>query len=446
LKKKIGIVSLGCPKNLIDTEIMLGLLKDDGFEITADESAAHIIIVNTCGFIESAKEESINAILEMAEYKKSSCELLIVTGCLAERYNKEIIEQISEVDAVTGTGHYGEIISVISLAYEGHKPLLYGDLNEISYLENERLLSSDKGSAYLKIAEGCDNHCTFCIIPQLRGKYRSRKIEAILAEAEQLAEKGVKEIILIAQDTTKYGFDLFGEYKLTFLIREISKIDKIKWIRLLYCYPENVNDELIDEFAVNDKLVKYIDLPIQHFSDKILKSMGRKESEKSIGELIHKLRANVPGIVLRTTLITGFPGEDENDQSIMLRNITLLKFDRLGVFVYSKEEGTPAAKLKPHVSKSVKKQRFDELMSAQSKIAFALNEERIGKEYIVLTEGIADDGLFYFGRSYAESPNIDPEIYYTSRIPLEIGSFATVKIIDSCDYDLTGEAVNESSE
>ncbi len=268
--KKVGIVSLGCPKNLIDTEIMLGLLKNSGYEITHDENNAEIIIVNTCGFIESAKEESINTILEMSEHKNSKCKILIVAGCLAERYNTEILKQIPEVDAVIGTGDYGKIVDVIEQSYKGQKPLLCGNINEIAYLENERFLSLQNGSAYLKIAEGCSNYCTYCIIPKLRGNYRSRKIEAILAEANQLAKKDVKEIILIAQDTTKYGYDLYGEYKLTYLIGEISKIKKIKWIRLLYCYPENVIDELINEFSKNDKLLKYIDIPLQHFSDKIL--------------------------------------------------------------------------------------------------------------------------------------------------------------------------------
>ncbi|MFA6308145.1 MAG: 30S ribosomal protein S12 methylthiotransferase RimO [Clostridia bacterium] len=445
MKKKIGIVSLGCPKNLIDTEVMLGLLNKGGYEITSDETAANIIIVNTCGFIESAKQESINAILEMAEYKKSNCELLIVIGCLAERYHRQIREQIPEVDSIAGTGEYGNIVSIINNAYSGKKTELYGKLNEISYLENERILTENKGSAYIKIAEGCGNHCTYCIIPALRGRYRSRKIEDIVSEAKWLSDKGIKEIILVAQDTTKYGVDLYNEKKLPFLIRELSKIVGIEWIRVLYCYPQDVTEELIEEFASNKKLVKYIDIPIQHFSDKILKLMGRKETNALISNLIKMLRKRIPGIIIRTTLITGFPGEDAADHEIMIKNISSFRFDRLGVFVYSNEEGTPAFQMKNQVSKAVKNQRYHKLMSIQSKIAAELNMDRIDKIYAVLIEGISDDGIFYFGRSYAESPDIDGLIHFTSSVPLKIGTFADVKILNTEDYDLIGDVLYESA-
>lgn len=445
MKKKIGIVSLGCPKNLIDTEVMLGLLNKGGYEITSDEKSANIIIVNTCGFIESAKQESINAVLEMAEYKKTNCEVLIVIGCLAERYHKEIRNLIPEVDAIAGTGEYGNIVSIIKSAYSGIKPELYGKLNEISYLENERILSENKGSAYIKIAEGCDNRCTYCIIPSLRGRYRSRKIKDIVNEAKWLSNNGVKEIILIAQDTTKYGMDLYNEKKLSALIRELSKIQGIEWIRVLYCYPQDVTEDLIEEFATNKKLVKYIDIPIQHFSDEILKLMGRKETNTLILNLITRLRNRVPDIIIRTTLITGFPGEDTFDHEIMIKNITDLRFDRLGVFVYSNEEGTPSFNLKNQVSNAVKNQRYNELMSIQSKIAVDLNKERIGKIYKVLIEGISDDNIFYFGRSASESPDIDGLIHFTSSEPLKIGTFADVKILNAEDYDLTGDVIYESA-
>ncbi len=445
MKKKIGIISLGCPKNLIDTEIMLGLLDKEGYEVTPDEKSANIIIVNTCGFIESAKQESVNAILEMAEYKKANCEILIAAGCLAERYNKEIIDLIPELDAVVGTGEYGNIVSIIQSIYKGNKPILYGKLNEVSYLENKRLLSEQNGFAYLKIAEGCDNKCTYCVIPSLRGKYRSRSVEDILKEACYLSENNVKEVILIAQDTTKYGIDLYGEKKLPHLIREVSKIDGIERIRLLYGYPEDVTDELIEEFVTNNKLMKYIDIPIQHFSDKILKTMGRRETNALIVSLVNKLRRSVPDIVIRTTLITGFPGEDTSDHEVMLQNVVDLRFDRLGVFVYSKEEGTPASKLKNQVSKAIKDKRYDELMSAQLKISTDLNKERIGKTYKVLVEGISGDGIFYFGRSYAESPDIDGIVLFTSINPLEIGCFVDVRILNSENYDLIGEVIDESA-
>lgn len=320
--KKIGLVSLGCPKNLVDSEVMLGLLKKDGFSITNNEHEADIIIVNTCGFIDDAKQESINAILEMAELKKENCELLIVTGCLAERYNKQILEEIPEVDAVIGTGHFGDIVETIKKAYSSklysaddltEKPLLYGDLGYCDFSGTERVLSTNKGFAYIKIADGCDNRCTYCIIPYLRGPYKSRSMEAIIEEAKYLVSNGVKEIILVAQDTTRYGIDLYGERKLKDLVREISKIEELKWIRLLYCYPDEIDDGLIDEIATNDKVCKYIDIPIQHISDKILKKMSRRGNSSEIEELIIKLRKKIPEICIRTTFIVGFPGEEEED-------------------------------------------------------------------------------------------------------------------------------------
>ena len=400
MKKKIGIVSLGCPKNLVDSEIMLGILKKENYEITNNEAEANIIIVNTCGFIDSAKQESINSILEMAQYKKNNCEILIVTGCLAERYNEKILQQIPEVDAIVGTGGYGEIAKIIESAYSGIKPVLYGKLEEIDYLDNERLISKNKGSAYLKIAEGCNNCCTYCIIPSLRGIYRSRKIDDILKEAQNLGEKGVKEIILVAQDVTRYGTDLYKKRKLVELIDKLSAIEAIEWIRLLYCYPEEIDEQLINEFKINKKLCKYIDIPIQHSSNKILKLMGRRGELKDIEGLIARLRQNVPEIVIRTSLIVGFPGESDEDFEILSQFVTGQKFDHLGVFTYSKEEGTKAAKMKPQVNKKIKEKRYNEIMLKQKKIVEEKNQKRKNKIYKTLVEGISEDGIFYYGRSF----------------------------------------------
>ena len=442
MKKKIGVVSLGCPKNLVDSEIMLGILKED-FEITNDETDADIIIVNTCGFIESAKQESINTILEMAEHKKGKCSRLIVTGCLAERYRNQIIEQIPEVDAVVGTGSYGEIREIIEKAYKGEKPVQYGKLNEIDYLKKHRILSTQKGYAYLKIAEGCDNCCTYCVIPSLRGRYRSRSMDELIREAEALSESGVKEIILIAQDTTRYGTDIYGEHKIVELIQKISKIDGIEWIRLLYCYPEVVDDRLIDEIANNEKVCKYIDIPIQHISDSILKRMGRRGTGSDIKNLIRKLRNRIPDITIRTTLIVGFPGETEEDFSELYDFVKEYRFERLGVFTYSREEGTPAARMKPQINKKIKEKRLDSLMKLQKNISIECNKKRLNKIYKAIVEGVSDDGLFYCGRTGAEAPDIDGVIYFASEEPLEAGDLVDVRILNVDEYDLIGEVVNE---
>ncbi|MCX7711054.1 MAG: 30S ribosomal protein S12 methylthiotransferase RimO [Clostridia bacterium] len=446
MKKKIGMVSLGCPKNLVDSEIMLGLLNKNEFEITNNESEAQVIIVNTCGFIESAKKESINTILEMAEYKQQNCELLIVTGCLAERYKNDIASEIPEIDAVLGTGSYGEIAKVIEKAYGGERPVVHGTLDELEYLENNRVISTRKGSAYLKVAEGCDNCCTYCIIPSLRGKYRSRKMESILKEAQGLAENGVKELILIAQDTTRYGLDLYGERKLVDLIQRLSAVEGVQWIRLLYCYPEMIDDALIQEMADNPKVCKYIDMPVQHASDKILRTMNRRDRAEDIEGLLMKLKQRIPGVVIRTSLIVGFPGETEEDFDILYRFAEKFRFDRLGVFTYSKEENTPAARLKSQVSKKVKEQRYNRIMELQKSITDELNEERIGKIYDAVVEGVSEDGIFYYGRTYAEAPDIDGVVYFVSQEPLNEGDFVQVKILAKDEYDLTGEVVYESGE
>lgn len=451
MKKKIGVVSLGCPKNLVDSEIMLGILKKEDYEITNDESDANIIIVNTCGFIESAVEESINSILEMAQYKQRKCKLLIVTGCLAERYKEQILKEIPEVDAVIGTGGYGHIAQIIEKLDKAEETIsqdkrLFLDYESgVEYLKGERVISSKIGYAYLKIAEGCDNCCTYCVIPSLRGAYTSRPMEDIIVEAEQLAKQGVKEVILIAQDVTRYGEDLYKQKKLVDLIREISKIEEIKWIRLLYCYPEEIDDNLIAEIASNPKVVKYLDIPIQHASDKILKAMGRRGTLDNLEMLLSKLRNGIPDIVIRTTLIVGFPGEDEKDFKILYNFVKKHQFDRLGVFTYSKEEGTLAYDMKPQIKRSVKESRLSDIMQLQKEIMMGKNNARLNKVYTVLVESVAEDGIFYVGRSYAEAPDIDNLIYFTSGEPLEFGSFAEVKILNMDDYDLIGEVINESS-
>jgi len=438
------MISLGCPKNLVDSEIMLGLLKKN-FEITNDAKNAEILIVNTCGFIDSAKQESIDTILEMAKYKEENAELLIVTGCMAQRYKGSIIEQIPEVDAVVGTGKYAEIANVINRAYEGQKDILVEDLDEVNYLENDRILTTDKGMAYLKIAEGCDNHCTYCIIPSLRGRFRSRTVEAIVKEARVLAESGIKELILVAQDTTRYGIDIYGKKRLVELIRELSKIETIEWIRLLYCYPEEIDDALITEVAENPKVCKYFDIPIQHASDRILKLMGRRGSNAETIEVLAKIRQKVADVFIRTTIIVGFPGETEEDFNILEKFVQNFKFDRLGVFEYSREEDTPAAKMKNQIPKRAKQERRKNLMALQQEITTNKNNARIGSVYKAIVEDISEDGIFYYGRTYAEAPEIDGLVYFTSQEPLEAGQFVNVKILNVDNYDLIGEVVYESS-
>ncbi len=437
---------MGCPKNLVDSEIMLGLLQKHEFEITNEKEQAEILIVNTCGFIESAKAESINTILEMAKCKEGRCELLIVTGCLAERYREEIITQMPEVDAVIGTGNYAEIASVIERAYAGEKPVFYGKLDEVDYPANTRVVSTGKGYAYLKIAEGCDNCCTYCVIPSLRGKYRSRREEDIVREAVSLAQAGVRELIIVAQDTTRYGLDIYGKRSLAGLIGKLGEIEGIEWIRLLYCYPEEIDDQLITEIAKNKKVCKYLDIPIQHISDRILKAMGRRGRSEDIRNLLAGLKEKIPGIVLRTSLIVGFPGEDDSDFNELYEFVKELKFDRLGVFSYSKEENTPAAKMKPQVAKALKQKRNNAIMALQKEINVEKNKARMGKVYKTMVEGISEeDGIFYFGRTYAEAPEIDGKIYFTSHEPLEFGSFVNVRILNTDEYDLIGEVVDESS-
>lgn len=439
---KVGLISLGCPKNLIDSEIMLGILKKDDYEFTTNMEDAEAIIVNTCAFIEEAKEEAVDAILEAALYKKTGkLKALVVTGCLAQRYKGDILEEIPEVDAVIGTGNIPEIKNAIEKQLTGsEKKVIYtDDPVDVNYLDSLRLLSSNSASQYLKIAEGCSNYCTYCIIPTLRGAYRSRTFESIEAEAEHLVKQGAGELIIIAQDVSRYGEDIYGGSKLVELIRRLSKIEALKWIRLLYCYPERITDELISEFKTNPKLVKYLDMPVQHASDRILRAMGRKSRKEELTSLISRLRLEIPDLILRTSLIAGFPGETEEDFQTLCGFIQENPFDRLGVFAYSREEGTPAARMKNQVPEEIKQDRRNRLLDIQQDIALLRMQKRMGKVYEVLVEGIANDGLFYYGRSYGESPEIDPVIYMLSGQPLETGQFVKVKILDSDKMDLIGE-------
>ncbi|HEY8420307.1 MAG TPA: 30S ribosomal protein S12 methylthiotransferase RimO [Thermoclostridium sp.] len=443
---KVGCISLGCPKNLVDSEIMLGMLDKNDYEVTTDMQKADAIIVNTCAFIDDAKEEAIDAILNASLYKKTgNLKVLIVTGCMAQRYKDEIIKEIPEVDAVVGTGNVHEIQNVINehIKGSGQNRVFVNDPKDVDYLDNLRMLSQAGASQYLKIAEGCSNHCTYCIIPYLRGPFRSRTIESIVNEAQNLVNAGARELILIAQDVSKYGEDRYGEYKLVELIRKLSDIEELKWIRLLYCYPERITDELIDEFKRNPKLLKYLDIPIQHASDRILKAMGRKTERQKLIELIRKLRSEIPEIILRTTLITGFPGETDEDFEILKDFIAEYPFDRLGVFAYSREEGTPAAKMKNQVEERVKHRRREEILSVQNDVVLPLIKKRVGKVFEVIVEGVADDGIFYYGRSYGEAPEIDPVIYFTSPEPLETGSFVNIRILNVDQMELIGEVISD---
>lgn len=441
LRTAIGFVSLGCPKNLVDTEVMLGILGREGYDIVTSPEQADVIVVNTCGFIDSAKEESIQTILEMAEYKKDRCKLLIMSGCLAERYHDEILEEIPEVDAVVGTGDYSRIAEVIRRAFAGEKVVLYGHMDEELAGEEPRVLSTHSASAYLKVADGCDNRCTYCVIPQLRGRYRSRKMEDILREAEGLAAQGVKELIVIAQDTTRYGFDLYGEYRLARLLRALAKIEGIHWIRVHYLYPEVITEELIEAFRSEPKLLKYMDIPIQHCNDEVLKRMGRHSGKQQLYSLLNGLKEQIPGLVLRTSLIAGFPGETEEQFEELLQFVRDMEFDRLGAFAYSQEEGTPAAKLPDQLDEAVKAERAEKILAVQRGISEKKQREKLGKTYEVLVEGYDPDNLMYYGRTYGDSIDIDTTTYFAAQEEVPEGSFVLVKILDADEYDLTGEMV-----
>lgn len=442
-KYKVGLVSLGCDKNRVDSEIILGKMSNE-YEITNDPKKADIIIVNTCGFIESAKQESIDTILEMADYKVNyNCKLLIATGCLTQRYGDELGKLIPEIDIMLGVNDYNKINELITEFIEGNKLALeLLNFSDENINEGKRILTTQKESAYIRIAEGCNNFCTYCIIPKIRGKFRSRKMENIINEAKDLSESGVKEIILIAQDTTLYGSDIYGNKSLHLLIKELVKIEGIKWIRILYCYPEEIYDELIEEMAVNDKVVKYLDLPIQHISDNILKLMGRKTSKQDIINKINKLREKIANVILRTTFIVGFPKETEEDFNEIIDFLKEYNLEKVGVFTYSQEENTPAAKMDGQIEEDVKNRRAEELMAVQKEVSEKTNKLKIGKLYDILVEGY--NGEYYYGRSYEMAPEIDANVLFKSPKSVKAGEFIKVKIVDNMDYDLVGVVVDES--
>lgn len=442
--RKLLFISLGCDKNLVDSEHMLGLLTRKGYEVTQEEEQADVIIINTCCFIHDAKEESIQNILEMAEYRKSgSCKALIVTGCLAQRYRQEILDEIEEVDAVLGTTAIDEITDVIDRIFQGQRFTRFQDPDRLVEIQDKRIVTTGGHYAYLKIAEGCDKHCTYCIIPKLRGGYRSVPMEHLLEEAEELAEEGVKELILVAQETTVYGKDLYGEKSLHILLEKLCQIPGIRWIRLLYCYPEEIYEELIQTMKREKKICHYLDLPIQHASNRILKRMGRRTSREQLEEIIGKLRREIPDITLRTTLITGFPGETPEDHEELMEFIDQMEFDRLGVFTYSQEEGTAAAEMENQIEEDLKKDRQEELMELQQEVSLDKNEEKVGKSVLAMVEGYLPEENVYVARTQADAPGVDGYLFIDTNETLVSGDFVRVKITGALEYDLTGEIEDE---
>ena len=444
---KILFISIGCDKNLADSEEMLGLLTAGGHEITDDETQADAIVINTCCFIKDAKEESVETILEMAEYKKTgSCHALIVTGCMAQRYQKEIIEEVPEVDAVLGTTSYGDIVKALEEAVAGNHFEEFRDIDYLPDTGSKRVITTGGHFGYLKIAEGCDKHCTYCIIPKLRGKFRSVPMERLIAQAEDMAEQGVKELILVAQETTVYGKDLYGKKSLHILLKKLCEIRGIRWIRILYCYPEEIYDELIETIRDEKKICHYLDIPIQHASDRILKRMGRRTSKQELIDIVGKLRKEIPDIVLRTTLITGFPGETEEDHEELKEFVDEMEFDRLGVFTYSPEENTPAAEMADQVPEEVKEERRDELMELQQEISYDRGQDRIGQELLVMIEGKVADESAYIGRTYGDAPKVDGYIFVQTGELLMTGDFAKVRVTGALEYDLIGVLSDEYTE
>lgn len=438
---KIGMVSLGCPKNQVDAERMLSDLKAAGFEITNEEEKADVIIVNTCGFIESAKTESIENIIEVAAYKEEgNLKVLVVTGCLAERYKEQIISEIPEVDCVVGIGSNKDIVSLINQALEGKSVLQFNEKINLP-LTGDRILTTPFYSAYLKVAEGCNNRCSYCAIPYIRGNFRSLPMEECVSEAEKLAKNGVKELVVVAQDTTNYGADIYGEPSLAKLLKELCKVEGIRWIRTLYTYPDKITDELLELIASEPKLVPYLDIPIQHASDKILKKMNRRGNSADIEALIAKIREKIPGVTLRTSLITGFPGETEEDFTLLAEFVNRVKFDRLGCFAYSAEEDTPAAGFENQIDPQIRQDRSEIIMNDQMLIAEAKNREKIGSTALVLVEGYDSYIKCFYGRSAADAPDIDGKVFFMSKQSLKVGSFVNVLINDVIEYDLLGEFI-----
>ena len=436
---KIFFVSLGCDKNLVDSEEMLALLEKRGYSFTDDETQADVIIINTCCFINDAKEESVQTILEMSEYKKENCKALIVTGCMAQRYKQEILDEVPEVDMVLGTTAYDKIVEAIDEALAGSRKVETESLNTLPKTGAGRVLTTGGHYAYLKIAEGCNKCCTYCIIPKVRGRYRSVPMEELIAQAKDLADKGVKELILVAQETTVYGVDLYGKKSLHLLVRELCKISGLRWIRLLYCYPEEIYDELIETMRDEEKVCHYLDLPIQHASDAVLKRMGRRTTQADLKEIIAKLRKEIPDIVLRTTLIAGFPGETQEQHEEMMAFIDQLEFDRLGVFTYSQEEDTPAAVMPDQIDEETKLTWREELMELQQEIAFDKAQDREGSIVTAMVEGKVADENAYVARTYGDAPNVDGLLFIQTAEELNSGDFARVRITGSAEYDLIGE-------
>lgn len=439
---KIGFVSLGCNKNLCDTENMMGILLENGFELTPNPEEADVIVVNTCGFIESAQQEAIDTILEMASYKEQNCKLLVACGCLVQRFYKDILNELPEIDVIVGTTAFDEIVEAIKEGIQGKKASHIYDIDRDVPEDLPRVRTTPQYTAYLKIAEGCDNNCTYCAIPYIRGKYRSRSEESILAEAKALAEDGVKEIIVVAQDTTRYGIDLYGEKRICQLLHSLCEIDGIEWVRIHYSYPEELDDELIKTIKNEDKIVKYLDIPVQHGSSSVLKRMGRKTNREKLEALIEKLRREIPDITIRTSIIAGFPGETEEEFTELCEFLEKVKLDRVGVFAYSQEEGTPAARMKDQLPQEIKEARRDKVMELCQKISLKRNESMIGKTVTVITEGFEDN--LYYGRSGGESIEIDPKIYFGAHRDLSAGDFVDVVIKSADTYDLCGEEIERT--
>ncbi len=436
-------ISLGCDKNLVDSEVMLGLLDAKGYRIVDDETEADVIVVNTCCFIHDAKEESIQTILEMAEYKKEGrLKALVVTGCLAQRYQQEIFEEIPEVDAILGTTSYDRIVEAVEEALGGNGQMRIADIDALPSADEKRMVTTGGHYAYLKIAEGCDKHCTYCIIPKIRGSFRSVPIERLVREAARLAGQGVKELILVAQETTMYGKDLYGEKSLHKLLRELCRIGGLRWIRILYCYPEEIYDELIQVIQEEKKICHYLDLPIQHVNDEILRRMGRRTTRRQLESIVGKLRQEIPDITLRTTLITGFPGETKEQHEELMEFVDEMEFDRLGVFTYSPEEDTKAADMPDQIPEDTKEERREELMELQQEIAFDQAEAMIGREVLVMVEGKVVDEDAYVGRTYRDAPNVDGLIFIHTQEELVSGDFARVKVTGALEYDLIGELIS----
>lgn len=438
---RVGMVSLGCPKNQVDAERMLYLLRKDGYELVSDAALSDVVIVNTCGFIESAKSEAIETILEFCTLKQEGrIKAIIVTGCLAERYKDEVLKEIPEVDAVVGIGSNERICQIIKDICKGEKVTSYGGKDSLCF-DDKRIISTPGSFAFIKIAEGCDNCCTYCAIPSIRGRFRSRKIEDIVDEAEKIARQGFTELVLVAQDTTRYGKDIYGESRLAELLNRLCEVDGLKWIRTLYMYPERITDELIDTIACQEKLVNYMDIPIQHCNDKVLKRMNRKGDKHSLVDLIKKIRNKIPDVVLRTTLIAGFPGETEEQFEELCGFVREIKFQRLGCFAYSQEEGTAAADYPDQIDEDIKKHRCEIIYDMQMRISDEFNQSLLGSELEVVVEGYDRYAECFFGRSYMDAPDIDGKIFFTSKNKLSLGEYVKVKVNDILDYDLLGEQI-----